>query len=65
MDMTVVKGNPTDDEVAALTMVLAQLQAEAKADRGPGDLNLWGRPGKLRHNETIFNPGAFNNVTYF
>ncbi|WP_115685190.1 acyl-CoA carboxylase subunit epsilon [Corynebacterium senegalense] len=61
---TVVKGNPTDDEIAALTAVLAELQAAASATAEPAERNLWGRPSSLRHPD-VFNPGAFANVTYF
>lgn len=63
---TVVKGHPTDDELAALTTVLAELQAAAalNTDGTPAERNLWGRPSSLRHPD-VFNPGAFANVTYF
>ncbi|SDS41590.1 acyl-CoA carboxylase subunit epsilon [Corynebacterium timonense] len=61
---SVVKGNPTDEELAALTAVLAELQAAATATAGPDDRNLWGRPSPLRHPD-VFNPGAFANITYF
>lgn len=65
MDIKVVKGNPTDDEVTALAMVLADLQAAARAAQAPGERNLWGAPNAPQHPNTIFNPGAFSNVTYF
>ncbi|QPK83652.1 acyl-CoA carboxylase subunit epsilon [Corynebacterium qintianiae] len=65
MDIKVVKGNPTEDEIAALTMVLADLQAAAAATRTPGERNLWGTPNAPGHSAPIFNPGAFSNVTYF
>ncbi|AWB83509.1 acyl-CoA carboxylase subunit epsilon [Corynebacterium liangguodongii] len=65
MDITIVKGNPTDDEVAALTAVLTELEAEARAKRGTGERDLWGTPTLSRHFSTVFNPGAFSNVTYF
>lgn len=58
---TVTKGNPTDDEIAALTAVLAELAASPATER---ETNLWGRPTPLRHPD-VFNPGAFANITYF
>ncbi|WP_342319123.1 acyl-CoA carboxylase subunit epsilon [Corynebacterium mayonis] len=61
---TVVKGNPTDDELAALTAVFAELQAAAALDAGKTQRNLWGEPSPLRHPD-VFNPSAFSNVTYF
>ena len=62
---TVVKGHPTDDELAALTTVLAELQAAAAltSEVSPAERNLWGRSSQ-RHPD-VFNPGAFANVTYF
>ena len=61
---TVTKGNPTDDEIAALTTIIAELQAAASATAEPTERNLWGRPTPLHHPD-VFNPGAFANVTYF
>ena len=45
MDITVIKGNPTDDELTALTMVLADPQAAATNAQNPGERNLWGSHG--------------------
>ncbi|MDY5786240.1 MULTISPECIES: acyl-CoA carboxylase subunit epsilon [unclassified Corynebacterium] len=63
---SVVRGNPNEDEIAALTAVLAELQAAAAAAQAgtPKDRNLWGRPAPLSH-PNVFNPGAFANVSYF
>lgn len=49
MDITVIKGNPTDDELTALTMVLADLQAAATNAQNPGERNLWGSHGTPLH----------------
>lgn len=66
MDITVVKGNPTEDEIAALSAVLAQLQEEAMSGtRRSGERNLWGTPSAPLHYAPVFNPGAFSNVSYF
>ena len=62
---TVVKGNPTEEELAALTQVLTDLQQEAKSRTGGGHRNLWGRPAPRVHGPVIFNPSAFNSQTLF
>ena len=47
-EIRVVKGNPTDAEIAAVVTVLAGLSG-APADSGPVEINLWGHPvDKLR-----------------
>ncbi|MDO5031150.1 acyl-CoA carboxylase subunit epsilon [Corynebacterium sp.] len=57
----VLKGNPSDDEVAALTTLLSQLDADARAKAADtrATRDLWGQPGDT------FNPSAFRNVRYF
>lgn len=67
----ILKGNPSDSEVAALTAVLAQLSAQARAkiaQSGTGERNMWGR-SEQRYNQLgardIFNPSAFRNVRYY
>ena len=65
MEITLIKGNPTDDELTALTMVLADLQAKATNAQDPGERNLWGSHVTPLHPRPLFNPGAFSNVTYF
>ena len=62
---TVVKGNPTEEELAALTQVLTDLQQEAKARTSGGHRNLWGRPTPRDHDPVLFNPSAFNSQTLF
>lgn len=62
---TVVKGNPTDVEIAALTQVLTDLQQEAKSRTAGGHRNLWGRPTARDHGPVLFNPSAFNSRTLF
>lgn len=60
----VLKGNPSDAEVAALTAVFAQLSAAAQ----PADAyerNLWGHPEGRLQTQTIFNPRAFHSVTFY
>ncbi|MDT5238413.1 MAG: hypothetical protein QOD97_611 [Mycobacterium sp.] len=46
----VIKGKPTDEEVAALMTVLAGASGGAQVDRGPQVRDLWGHPvDKLRY----------------
>jgi len=48
-EIRVLKGNPTDAEIAAVVTVLAGLSG-APADTGPVEINLWGHPvDKLRY----------------
>ena len=49
-EIRIVKGDPTDDELAAVVTVLASA-AGAHAAPGPQELNRWGLPvDKLRYN---------------
>ena len=51
-EIQVLKGNPTDAEVAALATVLASAGATAP-EPGPQELNPWGHPvDKLRYTVT-------------
>ena len=53
-EIRIVKGEPTDDEVAAVVTVLAAAAGPAPAP-GPQELNLWGHPvDKLRYGFTSF-----------
>ena len=48
-EIRVLKGNPTDEELAALVTVLAG-SGSGPAEPGPQELNLWGHPvDKLRY----------------
>lgn len=63
---TVLKGNPTADEVEAITQVLAQLQAEAHAQASPADRNGWGLARPAHHQAAaLYNPHAFGSTVYF
>ncbi|AMO88546.1 hypothetical protein HMPREF3155_01160 [Corynebacterium sp. HMSC06D04] len=57
----VLKGNPSDEEVAALSAVLTQLDADARAKAADtrATRDLWGQPGQT------YNPSAFRNVRYY
>lgn len=50
-EIRVLKGEPTDEELAAVVTVLAA--AGGGSEPGPQELNLWGHPvDKLRYNVT-------------
>lgn len=64
--ITVLKGNPTAEELEAIGMVLAQLQAEAKAEATPADRNGWGAPRPAFHQASpLYNPHAFGSAVYY
>ena len=48
-EIRILKGDPTDEDLAALTAVLAGLTGDG-ADPGPQEFNPWGHPvDKLRY----------------
>ncbi|MDK7048307.1 acyl-CoA carboxylase subunit epsilon [Corynebacterium sp. UMB0012] len=62
----VVKGNPTEDELAALRTVLAQMSA--KHSGVAGERNEWGNPAESFERfgaQRVYNPSAFHTVRYF
>ena len=57
-EITVVRGEPTADEIAALVAVLS-VATGGRVEPGPQELNLWGHPvDKLR-----FSPISWQLVT--
>ncbi|MDO5508778.1 MAG: acyl-CoA carboxylase subunit epsilon [Corynebacterium casei] len=68
---SVVKGNPSASEIAALTAVFAQLSSQARRDAAGagvskhGERNLWGRPEDRFNSQLQFNPAAFKNVRFY
>lgn len=61
MDIQVLKGNPTEAELAALSQVLEQLKRERKLAGVQSDANYWG----ISHPATVYNPHAFDSAAYF
>ncbi|RNE48782.1 acyl-CoA carboxylase subunit epsilon [Corynebacterium alimapuense] len=63
----VLKGNPDSTELAALTAVLTSLAAQqsAKAADTRTERNMWGRPADRLQRTTLYNPNAFQNVTFY
>ncbi|APB01322.1 acyl-CoA carboxylase subunit epsilon [Nocardia seriolae] len=60
----VLKGNPTDLELAALVAVFAAAASAsaAPADKGPAD--MWGRPTLLHRGSSPFSPYAFPALSH-
>ncbi|MBL1074971.1 acyl-CoA carboxylase subunit epsilon [Nocardia sp. 2] len=61
----ILKGNPTDLELAALVAVFAAASASASGavvDNGPAD--NWGRPTLLHRGTTPFSPYAFPGLSH-
>ena len=61
----VVKGNPTDTEIAALTAVLTGLASRHASQSPTAERNLWGRPEQRLQRPTLYNPSAFRNVNFY
>jgi hypothetical protein len=63
-EIRVLKGNPTDAEIAAVVTVLAGLSG-APTDSGPAEINLWGHPvEKLRYPFNSFQIVTLRDRTY-
>ncbi|MGN2641413.1 acyl-CoA carboxylase subunit epsilon [Nocardia takedensis] len=58
----IVKGSPTDVEIAALICVLSAGGGEAVLDSGPGD--AWGRPTLMHRGTSPFSPYAFPQLSH-
>ncbi|WP_194817568.1 acyl-CoA carboxylase subunit epsilon [Nocardia sp. XZ_19_385] len=59
----IVKGSPTDAEVAALVCVLtAAANSGGVADSGPQD--MWGRPTMLHRGTSPFSPYAYPQLSH-
>lgn len=58
--LRVQRGNPTDEDLAALVAVLSA----AAADSGPAEVPVrdhWGRPETMHRPDTAFSPYAFGS----
>jgi hypothetical protein len=57
--LRVVRGEPTDDELAALTVVIAVAVAGASDDAPPAPRTLWGDPAVALRESVSPGPGAW------
>lgn len=59
--ITVVKGNPTDVELAALVAVIsaAVAEAETQAEQADGPAETWGHPTLMHRHSTPFSPESY------
>ena len=64
--LTVLSGNPTPQQTAALTVLFAGLANGAAAASGPtGPRNQWGRYEDGFHRPTSYSPSSFMNVQFY
>lgn len=63
--LKVVSGNPTEEEVATLTVLFASMAANAQAPERDRDRNLWGNIEERLRRPATFNPTAFQNVSFY
>ncbi|MDU0478842.1 acyl-CoA carboxylase subunit epsilon [Staphylococcus chromogenes] len=61
--LKVTKGNPSEAEVAALTMLFASLSVPAPEK--PKPTNRWGSISERLQRPTMYNPNAFHNVSFY
>ncbi|MEV6428872.1 acyl-CoA carboxylase subunit epsilon [Nocardia sp. NPDC051463] len=60
----IVKGSPSDEEVAALVCVLTAVADSANAARSKGPADNWGRPTFMHRGTSPFSPYAFPQLSH-
>ena len=61
----ILRGAPTDDEIAALVSVLAAAAASSADIPGPqGPIDQWGRPTLMHRSTSPFSPYAFPHLSH-
>ncbi|MEV6273680.1 acyl-CoA carboxylase subunit epsilon [Nocardia sp. NPDC051832] len=60
----VVKGSPTDAELAALVCVLTAAAGGGSAAAGTGPQDMWGRPTLLHRGTSPFSPYAYPQLSH-
>ncbi|WP_024802408.1 acyl-CoA carboxylase epsilon subunit [Nocardia sp. BMG51109] len=61
----ILKGSPTDDEIAALVCVLAAAAAGSSAAPGPvGPIDQWGKPTLMHRGTSPISPYAFPQLSH-
>ncbi|MET8775491.1 acyl-CoA carboxylase subunit epsilon [Nocardia sp. NPDC050713] len=59
----IVKGSPSDEEVAALVCVLTAAANAASAPAATGPADMWGRPTAMHRGTSPFSPYAFPHLS--
>ncbi|WP_338772386.1 acyl-CoA carboxylase subunit epsilon [Nocardia vulneris] len=59
----VLKGNPSDEEIAALVCVLSAAAEDAAAGSS-GPVDMWGRPTFMHRGTSPFSPYAFPQLSH-
>ncbi|MFF0500791.1 acyl-CoA carboxylase subunit epsilon [Nocardia aobensis] len=60
----VLKGSPTDEDLAALVTVFAAASANAGAPQDQGPVDNWGRPTMMHRGTSPFSPYAFPYLSH-
>ncbi|MEV6321556.1 acyl-CoA carboxylase subunit epsilon [Nocardia sp. NPDC051787] len=60
----VVKGSPTDEELAALLCVLSAVASDAASTGPSGPPDGWGRPTLMHRGTSPFSPYAFPQLSH-
>ena len=64
--LRIIKGNPSDVEVATLTALFATMANNAASAVAPErERNLWGNISERLQQPIIYNPSAFRNVSFY
>jgi hypothetical protein len=60
----ILKGSPTDDEIAALMCVLAAAASAGAAPAPQGPVDLWGQPTLMHRGTSPFSPYVFPHLSH-
>lgn len=65
--LRIVKGNPSDVEVATLTALFAGMAnaAAESASQNQRETNMWGNVEERLRRPSTYNPSAFRNATFY
>lgn len=64
--LRIIKGNPSDVEVATLTALFATMANNAASAVVPErERNLWGNVSERLQRPMTYNPSAFRNVSFY
>lgn len=63
--LSVLKGNPDEAQVAALTALFASMAANAQAAQPQRNTNMWGNLAEKVGTLQSYNPASFRNVSFY